>query len=229
MKTLSKILIGASLLAIGAGGVAYARGPMGGCGPMGGPMGGPMRGAMVEQMFQKLDADKNGAVTREEAMKLVDERFAAIDANKDGVIDKAEAETWIGRRAPAAAVQAFLDRHDLDGDGKVTKAEFEKPFAKIFAVFDRNDDGKVTLEEAQRAGPMGMGMGMGFGGRHHGWHHGGPGMGGPGMGWMQQGGYGPMGGWGPMGGGMMGGPQGGPMSGPMGGQPPMAPQPTPAK
>lgn len=217
MKTLSKILIGASLLAVGAGGVAYARGPMAGCGPMGGPM----KGAMVEQMFQKLDADKNGAVTREEAMKLVDERFAKIDADKSGVIDKAEVETWIGRRAPAEAVQAFLDRHDLDGDGKVTKAEFEKPFAKIFAVFDRNDDGKVTLEEARRAGPMGMG-GMGFGGRHHGWHHGGPGMGG----------HGPMGG-GMMGGGMMGGPQGGPMggpmNGPMGGQPPAAPQAAPAK
>ena len=237
MKTLSKILIGASILAVGAGGVAYARGPMGGCGPMGGPqmggpqmggpqmggpqMGGPMmKGAMLEQMFKKLDANGDGAVTREEAVKLVDERFAAIDANKDGVVDKTEVESWIGRRAPAQAVDGFLKRHDLDGDGKVTKAEFEKPFGKIFAVFDRNDDGKVTLDEARQAGPMAMGFaGPGRGGHGMGRHHGGWGMSGPGMGWMQPG----------------AGPMAGPMGGPMGGpqdpaaQPPAPVPPAPAK
>ncbi|MCE1235120.1 MAG: EF-hand domain-containing protein [Hyphomicrobiales bacterium] len=233
MKTLSKILIGASLLAVTAGGVAWARGPMQGCGAwggpmmggpmggpmagpmMGGPMGGPMKDAMIEKIFAALDANKDGVVTLDEAMKLVDERFDKIDANHDGVIDKAEVETWIGRRAPETMVKAFLDRHDLDGDGKITKAEFEKPFKKRFALYDRNDDGKVTMEEAKLAGPMG-GMGMGFHGPRHGGHRG-WGMMGPGAGWNMDG-FGPM-----------AGPMGGQM-GPMSGQPPVAPpQAAPAK
>ena len=206
MKTLTKILIGAGVLAIAGGGVALARGP-GGCGPMGGPMGGPMRGAMVEKMFERFDVDKDGAVTTAEFLAVAAAPFDKIDANHDGVLDKTEIETWIGRRAPEEAMKHFLAMHDLDGDGKVTKAEFEKPMKKRFALYDRNDDGKVTRDEIAV-----MAMGKGHG-RHHGW-----GMNGPGHGW-QQGGWGPggmggmgpgMGGMGPGMGGMGWGPQGGP-------------------
>jgi hypothetical protein len=60
MKTLTKILIGASVLAVAAGGVAYARGPMG----CGGPGMGQGRGGMMMQgMFDRNDDVK---VTREE-------------------------------------------------------------------------------------------------------------------------------------------------------------------
>jgi hypothetical protein len=189
MKTLTKILIGASVLAVTVGGVAYARGPMG----CGGPGMGQGRGGMMMQgMFDRFDTDKNGTVTVEEVLKTVDARFDQVDTDKNGTVDKAEAEGFFGKFAPPQAAQWFLARHDLDGDGKVTKAEFENPMKKRFALFDRNDDGKVTREELALAGPM-MGRGMGRGPMGGGWHHGPMGGWGGGPGWQ----YGP--GWGPPG------------------------------
>ncbi len=193
MKTLTKTLLAAAALATVAGGYAIAQGMpgpgMGGMGGMNGmagmgampgpmmngqmpgPMGGKMMGrpgdpaAMIDRIFEYLDADKNGVVTLEEAIAKVDARFDEIDANKDGAIDRAEATNWIGRRAPAQMVDHFMGVHDLDGDGKVTKAEWEKPFKKRFALYDRNDDGKITKEEAALAMPP-----MGFGHHRHGGH-----------------------------------------------------------
>ena len=188
MKTLTKSLLAAAALATVAGGYALAQqgpGP-GGC-PMGGPgammgagpgmmggWGGPMHGmkgakfdrtAMVDRIFEALDTNKDGVITLDEVIAKADARFDEIDANHDGVIDRTEAATWIGRRAPAKAVDAFMAHHDLDGDGKITKAEWEKPIKKRFALYDRNDDGKITKEEALLdLPPAGMGRhGHGFG------------------------------------------------------------------
>ena len=185
MKTLTKILIGAGVVALTAGGVAYARGPMG-CGGPGMGMGMGRGGAMMERMFDRFDADKNGVVTLEEVVKSADARFDQVDTDKSGTVDKAEAEAFFAKFAPPQAAAHFLARHDLDGDGKVTRAEFETPMKKRFALFDRNDDGKVTREELALAAPMGgrgHGPMAGWGGGP-GWHHrGGPGWGyGPGWG-----------------------------------------------
>ena len=115
----------------------------------------------IEQVFEMLDADRDGVVTLAEALKGVGEHFDAVDQNKDGVLDRSEFDSWFGRANPDAA-RFFLALHDIDGDGKVTKAEFENPVKKRFALFDRNDDGKVTPEELGYAkmlmagGPTGM-------------------------------------------------------------------------
>ncbi len=115
----------------------------------------------IERAFEMLDTDHDAVVTLAEALKGVGEHFDSVDQTKDGALDKAEFDSWFGRANPEAA-QFFLALHDLDGDGKVTRAEFENPVKKRFALFDRNDDGKVTPEELGFArmlmtgGPAGM-------------------------------------------------------------------------
>lgn len=184
MKTWTKVALGVGTLALLAGGgVALAdQGRMGmiGDGHHGGR--GGERG--VERMFDRFDTNSDGTVTTEEALSRPLARFADVDADKNGTIDKAELESWMGRRS-ADRADAMIRRFDIDGDGKVTKAEAEKPFLKRFAVFDKNDDGKVTKDEARDAAPAwGMHERMRDrhdGGSHHGrgrhdGPHGGPGM-----------------------------------------------------
>ena len=115
----------------------------------------------IEQVFEMLDADRDGIVTLAEALKGVGQHFDVVDQNKDGSLDKSEFESWFGRANPDAA-RFFQSLYDIDGDGKVTRAEFENPVKKRFALFDRNDDGKVTPDELRYArmlmmgGPTGM-------------------------------------------------------------------------
>ncbi|WP_372809073.1 hypothetical protein [Pontiella sp.] len=48
----------------------------------------------------------------------------------------------------------FVKRLDKDGDGKVSKGEFDGP-AKIFAELDRNGDGFLAADEAPSGPPPG--------------------------------------------------------------------------
>jgi Ca2+-binding EF-hand superfamily protein len=104
----------------------------------------------IEQVFEMLDGDHDGVVTLAEALKGIGQHFDMVDQNKDGTLDTAEFESWFGRANPEAA-RFFLSLYDIDGDGKVTRAEFENPVKKRFALFDRNDDGKVTPDELRFA------------------------------------------------------------------------------
>lgn len=161
MKTWTKVLLGGAALAVVAGGVAVADGPRwrDGSGKWG-----RGHGASAEMMFGRFDANRDGTVTIEEVLVRPDARFDAVDANKDGTIDKAEMDAAIQKRV-AEIRDRILARLDTDKDGNLTKAEAEKPFRKRFAVFDENDDGKVTREEMRANMPPFAG-GMGGHGHH---------------------------------------------------------------
>jgi Ca2+-binding EF-hand superfamily protein len=99
----------------------------------------------------RLDTDKDGEITREEAETARKHFFARLDRNGDGSIDGAEIETArqaIADRATMmeARLSARWRRMDKDGDGKVSTAEFQsRPV--IFELADRDGDGVVTEDE----------------------------------------------------------------------------------
>jgi Ca2+-binding EF-hand superfamily protein len=92
--------------------------------------------AQVKERFAMLDANKDGAVTREEILgvhakmrqEMMSRRFEMMDANKDGAISRAEFDAAHNPPAPVAgaatpapvpgmAMGDGMKCRDMDGDG----------------------------------------------------------------------------------------------------------------
>ena len=75
--------------------------------------------------------------------------FDKIDTDHDGKVDQNEAKA---DNVGAAAFKAA----DLDQDGTVDKAEFEKVIVRSFKRADRDRDGLISLDELKA--PTGRGL-----------------------------------------------------------------------
>lgn len=162
----------AALALVGAlvgGAVLAEQGEMG----MGGPGGpGKDRGAMLGEMFDSMDADKDGKLTYAEMEAHRKAEFAAADTNGDGALsaDELSARALVRfQEKLAERTQAMLDNMDNDGNGSLSEDEMgEGPGMRNFARLDADNDGAITKEEIQ-AGMKhrkkhGHGMGEGMGG-----------------------------------------------------------------
>jgi Ca2+-binding EF-hand superfamily protein len=100
-------------------------------------------------MFERLDADKNGKITKAEMSAGRERMFKRLDRNRDGVIDEVEIEKArraIEDRAAGAEARLSGQWQRKDGDGKVSAAEFQSRSA-MFELADRNGDGVVSKDE----------------------------------------------------------------------------------
>lgn len=156
-----------AIVALGAT-TAYAFGPERGGKGMWGHGGGMHKGMRGgKKLFKKLDTDKDGIVTRQEAEAGRDKQFAKMDQNSDGVVSVAEIDAIIEKRMRRMQIRMrykMLGKMDSNGDGQVAKAEFDKKAMAMFERADRDGDGQVTRKEARR---MHRGRGM----RHRGYGH----------------------------------------------------------
>lgn len=130
----------------------------------------------MRQAFQRYDTNQDGVITQEEVDAASLERFGSI-AGADGSVTLEEyTAAWIERSA-RPRVRAF-QRLDLDGDGNVTRAEFDTASDRAFARLDRDGNGELTRQaqrtadsagQSQRGGSnRGEGQRRMGGGRHHG-------------------------------------------------------------
>lgn len=88
--------------------------------------------------FSSWDRDGDGRLSQKE-WRGYPRLFPRIDADRDGHVTRAEIE----RFKRAIEGESFLERFDLDGDGKVTFSEFAGP-REAFRRADRNGDGVVN-------------------------------------------------------------------------------------
>ncbi len=129
--------------------------------------------ARVKERFAKMDANRDGSVTREEIdatraarrAEMQDRRFGMMDANKDGSISRAEFDSAAsargerraerggkrGKRGGRGGPEAMLARADTNADGRLTLAEMlSRPMAR-FETSDTNRDGTLTPDERKAA------------------------------------------------------------------------------
>lgn len=111
-----------------------------------------MRGSALEQW----DTNADGVVTRAEAEAAAVERtrklFDSLDADKNGTLTRQEIDAAREKRHDAMREQAEerFKAADTDGDGRLSKAEAEQGMpmlAKRFDALDTDKDGALTSEE----------------------------------------------------------------------------------
>ncbi|MGH1415442.1 MAG: EF-hand domain-containing protein [Pelagimonas sp.] len=174
------ILGGVLILALGAGSLASAAGMNPGKG---------MRGGMdAEQMFELLDTDKDGQITKEEAQNAGKARFATVDTDGDGFLSAEELTAAAEKRDAerqkkrGERIATMMEKLDTDKDGKLSAEEMDARRGmgkkgkgrggdramKMFDRADANDDGVLTMEEIEQAqAKMGKRMGRHGKGRGH--------------------------------------------------------------
>ncbi|MBB3910369.1 EF-hand domain-containing protein [Sphingomonas desiccabilis] len=151
---MKKFVVAAALGATMLTGVAQAE-------PQGSPA--PRRAGLMTM----IDTNKDGVVTRDEAMAAADLQFARMDQNKDGKVDATEMRPPHRRGgAPAAADgkapagkpapgmhraggmgQRMLARVDTNKDGAISREEFRAAAATRFERMDANRDGRIDAAE----------------------------------------------------------------------------------
>jgi len=99
---MKQFLIGLSLAALAAGGVAYAQ----------------------QGMHPMADADSDGVVTRAEAQAHAAKAFAFMDANNDGKIDQADRDAMHAKH-----MTMMFDAMDADKNGQISRDEFNAAHA----------------------------------------------------------------------------------------------------
>lgn len=68
------------------------------------------------------------------------------DLNSNGVLEASELEAAVKERV-TSRTNRLVRRFDLDGDGRVTREEFDKPAKERFARRDIDNDGTITEED----------------------------------------------------------------------------------
>lgn len=119
-------------------------GPGAGPGGPGGPGGGP-------ELLRRFDHDRDGKVTREQ-FPGSDQKFAELDKNGDGVLttDDFPAPPPPAPGSPAQGAPAgpgLIGRLDKDGDGRLSRAEFQGS-DDDWRRLDANTDGWISTDEA---------------------------------------------------------------------------------
>ncbi|MCA8958310.1 MAG: EF-hand domain-containing protein, partial [Planctomycetes bacterium] len=91
--------------------------------------------------FKAWDKNHDGRLELKEFVSMK-ELFAAIDLNRDAAVTELE----LLRFKKSFEGSSFLDRFDLNGDGKVTREEFAGTRA-AFDRADRNGDGVISARD----------------------------------------------------------------------------------
>lgn len=118
----------------------------------------------ADRYLARLDTDRKGFVTLQDAERFAAAQFDRFDANRDGIVDHdeflASAKRSLDRASPArkAQVQRSLDRRetlfktlDQHGDGKLTKDEYLAGTRQHFAEIDVKKSGTITTDDLRAA------------------------------------------------------------------------------
>ncbi|MGB3147626.1 MAG: EF-hand domain-containing protein [Paracoccaceae bacterium] len=106
--------------------------------------------------FAAMDADGDGALSRDEMAAFHRARLAGADADGDGFVTRDEMKAAMEDRMAERLermVDHMIERHDQDGDGRLGADEMEpgRGMDRMFAHLDRDADGAISKDEFAKA------------------------------------------------------------------------------
>jgi Ca2+-binding EF-hand superfamily protein len=107
----------------------------------------PDQGSVAMHLFARIDSNKDGQITREEAQAAGGRFFDQLDANKDGELTLQEAEAG-ARAIRDEELQARFKALDANADKRLSLAESKLP-PRFFDQVDGNKDHAISPEEFQ--------------------------------------------------------------------------------
>lgn len=113
-------------------------------------------GRGLERMFDAMDANADGSITREELAAHRDTRFDTADADADGTVTEDELVAAMMKRVSSDEMRTraarMISRMDKDEDGALSMEELAaSPMDRMFDRLDKDGDGAVTRAEAEAA------------------------------------------------------------------------------
>ena len=109
------------------------------------------QGGGEHNMMAQADTNHDGKISRAEFLAARDARFAQMDANHDGSLQASERPHWQqgGAQTASAAGGGHGNHGDANGDGVVSKAEYDAQAGHQFDRADANHDGFIDAAEMQ--------------------------------------------------------------------------------
>ena len=115
--------------------------------------GGQHQGMMARQfrsLGERYDLDQDGEITQEEIDRNRAEWHAEFSGDGDAMTLEQFQDLWL--RARHRQMVREFQRFDRDGDGRITLEEYQRPMDDFVERFDRTDDQSLSRDDFQRRG-----------------------------------------------------------------------------
>ena len=110
--------------------------------------------------LSKAMSDTNGTITFDQFSDAMNTRLKKLVADNGGKLTVAQLADALEKARFEHMAKRIIARYDTRGDGTLTSDDITSRQKKVFAMLDRNNDGKIEKSELPKGGRFG---------RHHQW------------------------------------------------------------